>query len=101
MRIKEGEEIPWYYGIAWRNHAAREAVCFILPFNWIFRGIRECLAILKFPKYSKLEQMEIKAAHYYKAEYDRKLNELEKGIEQRVIAAIDETLALILPEEEK
>ena len=47
MTIEDGERIPRFYGIAWRDHSRCVYVCYPLPFNWIAWALREVLFRLK------------------------------------------------------
>jgi|GEM_PF-6171247 hypothetical protein len=39
--VREGELMPRFYGIAWRNYFRREAVCFPVPLNVILAFARQ------------------------------------------------------------
>src|SRR5258708_6761486 len=58
-RLYEGDVIPWFYGVAWRNFTSNTFTCYIMPFNWVFRWCRDFYWFLaQGPEYqTKIEKM--------------------------------------------
>ncbi|MEN6581675.1 MAG: hypothetical protein ABFD54_04440 [Armatimonadota bacterium] len=50
--VCEHERLPNYYGLAWYEHKTRKARCYIIPFNYVVRWIRDFRVSLWFPRKS-------------------------------------------------
>lgn len=48
--IPEGEVVPWYYGMAWRNYANKKTVCYPIPLNRIIKLLLQFWIWLREPK---------------------------------------------------
>ncbi len=53
MKIQEGERLKYGYGFAWRCYETMESETFLIPFNIIFRKIRELYLYLQNPRYKE------------------------------------------------
>jgi hypothetical protein len=53
--IMEGEKIPTFYGVAYRDFAMMQAVCYPIPLNWVVRWGRELYFRLSNPETNGLE----------------------------------------------
>lgn len=40
VRVEEGQIIPKWYGVAWREFNSYHAICMITPFHWVARNFR-------------------------------------------------------------
>lgn len=41
MKISQGEKLPFGYGLAWRDYYTMTYKAYVIPFNILFRLIRE------------------------------------------------------------
>lgn len=53
--VMEGDYIPRWYGIAYRDFLMDRKVCYLVPINWFVRWGREIARILKVPRATKWE----------------------------------------------
>lgn len=70
-QVKEGEMIPFGYGIAYYEYAWNSAVCYPIPFNFIARWVRRILFQLKNPGPDGLDK---KYNEGYSAGHDKGFN---------------------------
>lgn len=82
----DGEIIPRGYGIAYRDFAMNQSVCYPVPLNWIVRGWTAVAKFLKLPPITKWEQKQAEKAQW---EYARG----EQAGYLRAIRMIDERIA--------
>ena len=93
--IAEAEEIPAWYGIAYRNPCSRFTICYPIPFNWCVRWARYIWFFLAVPKKAWFEQVnnstdqknlsnsyELGLANGYASGYATKTKEINEFIKQ-------------------
>lgn len=72
MEIHEGQEIPAFYGIAYRDYLRKCIICFPIPLNWLVRWERALGFWLRrlFPWQNPSDR----TGRYHKASYNKGFN---------------------------
>lgn len=54
--VREGNIIPSHVGIAYRDPLRNEAVCYLIPFNWVVRIARHIWIRIRIPTWNSFEK---------------------------------------------
>ncbi len=54
--VREGYIIPLHLGVAYRDPMRNEAVCYLVPFNWVVRITRYTWMIIRIPTWNQFER---------------------------------------------
>ena len=90
--IDGGMQIPKGYGIAWRDFARDQAICYPLILNLIFRWIREIYFWICVPKHNYWEKRELIIHEYVWKDALKMIEQRVKQAEKKIISDINESV---------
>lgn len=56
--VSQGETLPRFYGVAWRDYARLQAVCYPIPLNWLVFILREIYFLIAYLPKAPREKFE-------------------------------------------
>lgn len=66
--VREGDMIPVHLGIAYGDPWRNEFVCYLIPFNWVIRIVKNIWMKLRFPKWEQFEKRYSDKLHHMRSE---------------------------------
>lgn len=81
------EEVPWFYGFAYRDFSANATICYPIPINWIVAITRWIIFRLQRPPRGKFDK-KLRDVYYlgwetgYAAGFERQLSDKIQNIKK-------------------